>query len=299
MANCQAMGTSNNRLGRLLSAGGLLFFSLTACSGDESGPSADASGSDRDAGDDSPGGKPGNPDSGQPQVDPAELDRFSFFVTSLEGLQRLSRSQNGFGGDLRYGESHGLLGADEICEALAESSMPGARAKGWRAFLSAVEGPDGGQVDAIDRVGDGPWYDRLGRVVARNPDALINERPLGAHEAIVNDLPNEFGVPNHTPDPGEGPVDNHHMLTGTDENGRLHDETATCEDWSSTSVNAGKPRVGFSWPSDTRRSWMSQQDEAGCGAGVNIDQETAPDPDNPFVGSGGGYGGFYCFALRE
>jgi len=196
-------------------------------------------------------------------------------------------------------QSHGLLGADEICGALAESSMPGAKAKGWRAFLSAVHGPDGGVVDAIDRVGEGPWYDRLGRLVARTPAALLNERPLGADQAIVNDLPNEFGVPNHTPDPGGDPVDNHHMLTGTDENGRLHNETATCDDWSTTSSDAGKPRVGFSWPSDTRRSWMSQQDEAGCGAGVNIDQETPPDPDNPLVGSGGGYGGFYCFALEE
>jgi hypothetical protein len=287
------MGTSTVRLGRLLSAGGLLFLSLAGCSDDEP---EDASNPDHDAGDASPNGD-GDADSGQ-QGEPTDLERFSFFVTSLSGLQRLSNSQNGFGGDLRYGESHGLLGADEICGALAESSMPGARAKGWRAFLSAAEGPNGGVVDAIDRVGEGPWYDRVGRVVARTPAALLGERPLGADEEIVNDLPNEFGVPNHTPDPGGDPVDNHHMLTGTDENGRLHDETATCNDWSSTSADAGKPRVGFSWPSDTRRSWISQQDEAGCSPGVNIDQETPPDPDNPTVGSGGGYGGFYCFALE-
>jgi hypothetical protein len=292
------MGTSNARLGRLLSAGGLLFLSLAGCSDDDPGPSTDASVPDHDAGDAARDGSPDDADSGQ-QGEPTELERFSFFVTSLEGLQRLSGSQNGFGGDLRYGESHGLLGADTICGALADSSMPGARAKGWRAFLSAAEGPDGGVVDAIDRVGQGPWYDRLGRVVARTPAALLNERPLGADEEIVNDLPNEFGVPNHTPDPGGDPVDNHHMLTGTDDDGRLHDETATCNDWSSTSDDAGKPRVGFSWPSDTRRSWISQQDEAGCAPGVNIDQETAPDPDNPTVGSGGGYGGFYCFALEE
>jgi hypothetical protein len=298
------MEPSNARLGRLLTAGGLLFVSLAGCSDDAPGPSADAStpehdagGGARDAGDAAPPDGPGDADSGPDE--PAELERFSFFVTSLEGLQRLSGSQNGFGGDLRHGQAHGLLGADTICEALADSSMPGASAKGWRAFLSAAEGPEGGVVDAIDRVGQGPWYDRLGRLVARTPAALLNERPLGADETIVNDLPNEFGVPNHTPDPGGDPVDNHHMLTGTDENGRLHDETATCNDWSSTSDNAGKPRVGFAWPSDTRRSWISQQDEAGCAPGVNIDQETPPDPDAPSVGSGGGYGGFYCFALEE
>ena len=38
--------------------------------------------------------------------------------------------------------------------------MPGAGQKPWRAFLSATAGEDGKQVNAIDRIGDGPWYDR-------------------------------------------------------------------------------------------------------------------------------------------
>src|SRR6185436_11463029 len=96
----------------------------------------------------------------------ADLPKFSFFVTSLEALQRLSGSANGFGGDLRYGEANGLAGADKICTEIAESSMPGSGAKGWRAFLSAVSGPDGKLVNAIDRIGEGSWYDRIGRSVA-------------------------------------------------------------------------------------------------------------------------------------
>ena len=43
--------------------------------------------------------------------------------------------------------------------------------------------------------------------------------------------------------------------------------------------------------------WISSLDEAGCGAGVSIIEMGAPNPNNPTVGSGGGYGGFYCFAL--
>src|SRR5688572_16941556 len=65
------------------------------------------------------------------------LDRFSFFVTSLQALRELSGSQNGFGGDLSYGETGagaGLRGADKLCAAIAERSMPGASAKPWRAF---------------------------------------------------------------------------------------------------------------------------------------------------------------------
>ena len=51
--------------------------------------------------------------------------------------------------------------------------MAGAGQKTWRAFLSATAGPDGQPVNAIDRVGTGPWYDRLGRLVAMNKADLV------------------------------------------------------------------------------------------------------------------------------
>ncbi|HTN89369.1 MAG TPA: hypothetical protein VL242_37090, partial [Sorangium sp.] len=94
-------------------------------------------------------------------------EKFSFFVTSLVAMQDLSGSQDGFGGDFRFGETGpgaGLRGADKICATIAERSLPGAGGKTWRAFLSAVAGEDGNQVNAIDRIGEGPWYDRLLRL---------------------------------------------------------------------------------------------------------------------------------------
>ena len=243
-------------------------------------------------------------------VPTTDLDEFSFFVTSLEGLQRLSGSQTGFGGDLRYGEADGLSGADKICTQIAEYSMAGAGQKGWRAFLSVTAGPDASPVHAIDRIGQGPWYDRLGRLVAMNLDDLANERPVGADPAIINDLPNEYGVPNHAPDPEEGEVDNHDMLTGSDDEGRLYDdEESTCQDWTSSVGSDGRPRCGHSWPRDGgggrpggddgggMAHWISALDEAGCAPGVSLVESGGPDPSNPTVGSGGGYGGFYCFAL--
>src|SRR6185295_9052963 len=97
---------------------------------------------------------------------------FSFFMTSQAGLARLANNANGFGGDLRFNKADGLTGADEICKQLAEASMPG-NGKTWRAFLSVTRGPAGTPVNAIDRIGDGPWYDRRGRVFALTKAAAL------------------------------------------------------------------------------------------------------------------------------
>jgi len=240
-----------------------------------------------------------------------ELPHFSFFVASLAALQDLSGSDQGFGGDLRFGQTGmgaGLRGADLICATIAERSMPGAGQKGWRAFLSANEGDDGAVVDAIDRIGEGPWYDRLGRTFALTKDDVLHDRPTSADAAIKNDFPNEDGVPNHRPDPTQAAVDNHDTLTGSDTSGKRYSATSNCNSWTS-SGNGGKPRVGHSWPRSggggghgpggdmNGASWMSSLTESGCAPGVNLVETGGRDNSSDTVGSGGGYGGFYCFAL--
>ena len=223
------------------------------------------------------------------------LPPFSFFATSLASMVTVSKSSKGFGGDLRYGQATGLAGADRICSDIAELSMPGSTIKQWRAFLSTKAGP----VNAIDRVGEGPWYDRLGRVIALTKTDLTSDRPKNADPAIINDLPNEFGVPNHRPDPTLPEVDNHHFMTGSTTKGLLYTGTTnpTCDDWTTVVATAGRPRVGFSWIASGRTNWISGQDEGGCGAGVNTAETGGSTTSNPIVGSGGGYGGIYCFAL--
>jgi hypothetical protein len=81
-------------------------------------------------------------DSGGSDATQPELEHFSFFVTSYAAIQRLSGSPDGFGGDLRYGQADGLGGADKICTEIADSSMPGSGATGWRAFLSVANDSD-------------------------------------------------------------------------------------------------------------------------------------------------------------
>ena len=243
-------------------------------------------------------------------------EKFSFFVTSYKVLQELSGSTQGFGGDLRFGETGpgaGLRGADKICATIAEKSLPGAGQKTWRAFLSAADDGTGKPVNAIDRIGSGPWYDRLGRLFASTKANAANTRPLDADPAIKNDFPNEDGVPNHQPDPNKPAVDNHDMLTGSTTTGTLYAANATCLDWTSAkgdTATEGKPRVGHSWPRSggpgggggggggSGENWMSALTESGCKAGANLVEMGPPIPTEVTVGSGGGYGGFYCFALQ-
>ena len=125
---------------------------------------------------------------------------------------------------------------------------------------------------------------------------------------IKNDFFNENGVPNHNPD-GTGQVDNHDMLTGTNAQGQLElaggQNLRTCLDWTAATGNKtleGSPRVGHSWPRDNQavmiNSWMSSLIESGCRAGINLIETGPPNMNDNTVGSGGGYGGFYCFALQ-
>jgi hypothetical protein len=242
-------------------------------------------------------------------LDTSNLAKFSFFLTSLKALRDLSKNVNGFGGDLRYGKTGqgaGLLGADSICSCIAERSMPGSRAKQWRAFLSVKSGPDGKQVDAIDRIGKGPWYDRKGRLLANNTTELQNDRPINADIAIKNDLPNEDGVPNHMPDPSTSKkVDNHMTLTGSNTQGRLYntEKDCTCSDWTSKEGQGHTARSGLSWPQEFggfgEKNWLSVFDVAGCAPGIDsTDASFGGTPGIYTIGNGGGYGGFYCFGLN-
>src|SRR5262245_53883373 len=128
----------------------LLILSLlpaaVACGGSSTGDDDGGGGDDDDA---------SLPDASAPDATPLPL--FSFFVTSLDTMRTQSGSQDGFGGNLG-----GLAGADAICQTAAANV--GFGAKHWRAFLSVTaDGAGGGPVNAIDRIGEGPWYDRNGR----------------------------------------------------------------------------------------------------------------------------------------
>ena len=200
-----------------------------------------------------------------------ELEDFSFFVTSLDVMRELSGSQDGFGGDLG-----GLAGADMICQQAADKV--GFGAKTWRAFLSATDDGTGNPVHAKMRIGEGPWYDRNGRLVAENLTGLLQERPDGDAQTVA-DLPDEFGRGL------KSMGDTHDVLTATNAQGMLDstDMANTCNDW--TSIDAmptggggfpgagfGGLRIGHAWPANSGANWMTAHTEASCKPGVRSEE---------------------------
>jgi len=272
---------------------------------DSDDEASDVTGDDDDDDDDNGTNNGGTTDGSLEGWCTGQDENFSFFVTSMSGLWALSDSADGdmdggFGGD--FG---GLAGADQICQQLATATGHGD--KTWRAFLSVTDDGSGQQVDAIDRIGSGPWYDANGRLVADDLAGLSGERPDGEAQS-VDDLPDECGVPL------SALGDAHDIVTGSDENGRLYssDPDTTCNNWTSSDGSVGGSgdlMCGHSFPreggpggggpgggpgGDEGANWVSDHSLHGCGKGANLIQDGPGS--GSCIGCGGGYGAFYCFA---
>jgi hypothetical protein len=270
-------------------------------------------------------------DSSQPPdddvVDLGADDKFSFFVTSYYHLALLSGSEDGFGGDLRYnGAATGLEGADAICQEIARRVSFGHRT--WRAYLSTST------VNAIDRVGNGPWYDFLGVLVAESAQGLISGEDRQPGGCCAEGTYDEMGLfhDGSTDQNNDGiDDDDHDTMTATQPDGTY--SGFSCEDWTSTTAVdpeasggmgggqagggdqagggfggggfggggigflSGGIMMGHSWPAGSGRHWATAHAGHACAPGTNFIQDGAGDPAT--VGGGGGYGGFYCFALSE
>ena len=243
-------------------------------------------------------------------------DNFSFFVTSMDAIWKISDSvpddwNGGFGGDFQ-----GLEGADSICQIIAIATGHGN--KRWRAMLSATNDGNGNPVHAIDRIGQGPWYDANGRLVANNIEGLMSQRPDG-DEQSVSDLPDECGVPL------TAIGDSHDIPTGSDTEGRLRSTNleSTCNDWTTSDGTVGQSNpgggpnqtasetdvyCGHSFPrqggpggggggAQRGQEWLSDHAVRGCGKGANLLQNGGGEGN--CIGCSGGYGGLYCFVEAE
>lgn len=183
------------------------------------------------------------------------------------------------------GDLGGLLAADARCQRLAAAVS--ADGHTFHAYLSVENGPAdesdggaGGPVNARDRIGQGPWHNAKGALVAKDLEAL--HARTGDSEIFLD----EHGEKINGQWPGSPTPNEHDILTGSDGQGRLIAEQ-TCRDWTSTSAD-DIAAVGHSdglGPNQNGAapysSWNSAHTNAGC-------NDTAPR---------GGAGRIYCFAV--
>jgi hypothetical protein len=186
----------------------------------------------------------------------------SFFITSVG---------SGNGADLG-----GLEGADAHCQNLAEGVGAGDRT--WRAYLSASASDPDEPVHARDRIGDGPWYNTDGVLIATDVDDLHSEDNNLNKQTALNENGDAVNGRGDTPNV-------HDILTGSQLDGTAFsgDTDTTCGNW--TSSAEGSAQVGHhdrQGGGDNPSSWNSAHGSRGCSQ-------------SDLQGTGGN-GLFYCFA---
>ncbi len=175
----------------------------------------------------------------------------------------------------------GLEGADAHCQSLAEAA--GAGGHTWRAYLSTSD------VNARDRIGDGPWRNVKGELIAKD----LHDLHEGNDNITAANSYDENG--GRIPGIAQGDAATHDMLTGSKADGTLAlvtkglggipahktGEPATCGDWNGGHARA---RVGHfdSQGGEGGTVWNSAHYSSGC-TQDEIEQ-------NASVGL------FYCFA---
>ena len=199
----------------------------------------------------------------QPQQPPAPM---SFFVTSVAK-----------GDGANYG---GLAGADAHCQMLAQAAGRGGVK--WVAYLS-TQGP--GAVNARDRIGNGPWHNASGGMIAANQAELHGDTIEAAR------LGNRLNKNNARDEKGQlvkgvGDMPNQHdVLTGSTPDGRAFTDGMdhTCSNYTSNADGKGSVQLGHhDKTGGPNGSWNSVHASRGCSQANLI--------------STGGNGYLYCFA---
>ncbi|MFN3658522.1 MAG: lectin [Pseudolabrys sp.] len=196
----------------------------------------------------------------------AQQGGMTFFVTS---------AGPGKGADLG-----GIEGADRHCAQLAQGA--GAAGKTWRAYLSTQ---GAGAVNARDRIGNGPWTNAKGVVVAKDVAELHGANNLTKQTALSE----KGDVIN-----GRGDTPNRHdILTGSQPDGTAFagGDDRTCRNWTSSTQGAAMvghaDRIGLR-DDEPSRSWNSSHPSRGPDGGCS----------QADLRSTGGDGLFYCFAVN-
>ena len=174
----------------------------------------------------------------------------------------------------------GLAGADEHCQTLARAAGGGSRT--WHAYLSTASAAGQPAINARDRIGNGPWYNAKGALIAWNVADLHGDIQRDRNSINKEFALNEKGLPVN----GRGDTPNQHdILTGSDSHGRALLGAAantTCSNWTSNST--GMTFVGHHDRSGGgNSSWNAAHASRSCSQADLV--------------ATGGAGLMYCFAI--
>jgi len=203
----------------------------------------------------------------------------SFFVTSV-----------GKGDGANYG---GLAGADAYCAQMATAgAIPTPPGRTWRAYLSTSAANGQPAVNARDRIGAGPWYNKNGQLIANNVADLH-----GDVERDRNSINKTFALTEKgTVVNGVGDTPNQHdILTGSDSEGRARagTEDNTCSNYTSNQdPPQGTPR------GQGPGVWLGHVDRTGGGNSSWNATHKSAGCSQPALVSTGGAGLLYCFAAN-
>jgi hypothetical protein len=210
----------------------------------------------------------------------------SFVVVAAEGVQAQSAdtsffvTSKGIGNGANLG---GLAGADNHCQTLAQAA--GAGAKTWRAYLSTQAADGAPAVNARDRIGNGPWKNSKGVVVAKNVAELHGNNNINKETALTErgETVNGYGdQPNR-----------HDILTGSQSDGTAFAgaDDRTCKNWTSSTQGAamvGHSDISGPATNPTVKSWNAAHPSRGPDGGCSQKD----------LISTGGDGLLYCFATN-
>jgi len=195
------------------------------------------------------------------------------------------------------GNLGGIAGADEICQNNAQAAGGLNFNHIWHAYLSQEQRGNTPAINARDRIGEGPWYNAKGVMIASSVAELHGDQQRDRNNIQRATALDARG--NLIPGAGQPGVQNEHdIMTGSDSQGRAFTDGIdhTCNNW--TSDDMILPQSNPNVPSERARAMLGHMDRTG---GQNVSWNAAHMSQGCSKGalnSTGGAGRIYCFAVE-
>jgi hypothetical protein len=197
------------------------------------------------------------------------------------------------------GNLGGLAGADQMCQQEAQQLGGRAATRTWHAYLSQQQRANQPAVNARGRIGQGPWYNVRGQLIASSVGDLHGDQ---AETRDRNNIQRATGLDvkgNPIPGAGGAPGTNQHdIMTGSDPDGRAFVDGLdhTCNNWTSDGMTL--PQQNANVPAERARAMLGHVDRTG---GNNTSWNAAhmsQGCSKQALINTGGAGRIYCFAIN-